>query len=151
MYSWIKFRTKHASGYGDWEFRKINHSERDSEELLMSVLEELNDELNTYGDGWRGVEGEWVNPPRSTFTNQLAKAKQGLKDALQAYEEACADMQSAPDPKWIVRIHPEKGRRYIQAEGLREVYSRHAAKVFDEREHAEMAAIRYPNATVEEY
>lgn len=150
-YSWIKFRTMHAHGYGDWRFRKIHHSERESEELLMSVLEELNDELNTYGEGWRGVEGEWANPPRSTFVNQLARAKQRLKDALREYEEACAEMETAPPPKWIVRLNPALGRSYIQATGAYNVYYRHSAKVFETRIQAAAVAAQYPNALVEEY
>jgi hypothetical protein len=90
QYTWIKFRTLHSSGPDLWDYREMEHFG----EVLMEALEQewaeqLNDELSTHSEYWRGVEVEIAVPP-SEF---LEIHRKRLEFEIKSLQEALARVE----------------------------------------------------------
>jgi len=61
---WVKFRSKHSSGPGQWHWEEVEFdTPNPTEKQLVSWLEEKDYEWNTGSEHWRGMEGFFEEPP----------------------------------------------------------------------------------------
>lgn len=96
---WVRIRTKHAAGPGDWEFREVMIPSKLAKPSKRAELDawfkenlapDFNYELDTHGDGWRGIDWDWSPLPRHRMANRIKALKQQLKDIraqIKRYEQ----------------------------------------------------------------
>lgn len=94
MQYWVKYRTKHSSGAGSWDYReydipddKQTLEERESYFRTWYSIE-LEDALSTHSEHWRGIEWIFENPPISFLTKYIDIQKREVQYANQAIERA---------------------------------------------------------------
>jgi len=98
-YLWMRVRTKHASGLGEWQFREIAvpstlTKKKQSAELTEYIVEEIVPdiayELSTDSEYWRGIDWELAPLPRHFMANRIKGLKQQIKNLrvkIKRYEE----------------------------------------------------------------
>lgn len=100
-YAWIRYRTRHASGPSSWSHREVAFEDAPSEKSdeFKSLLNELDYELSTHSEYWRGIDAEIVTPSRATLTNHILTLRRNLKDTFAALERAEQILENTPpDP-----------------------------------------------------
>lgn len=108
FHTWLKYRTKHAHGPGDWQFKEITID--DSKPLDSQVADELADleeQLCTHHDGWRGVEGHVELPPRSFFEHRLKQIDIEIDILLNQRKRFAVAATTIPE-KFIVQYLPDR-------------------------------------------
>lgn len=155
-YRWLRYRTLHASGPGQWQFFECEFDEPillNPAELLAHALEVINDQENTNSEGWRGVEGDFVDhPPRSVLRAKIAAIENSI-DALHKTCERSRAIFWEADYVYIVRTaarayipNPLIAPEYAIKRGF--TYDREEALVFGTQEEARAV---YPDNNVEVY
>ncbi len=82
-YVWIKFRTRHASGPGDWQYEEFAFDlTKDRAEELADALETLDNEHNTHSEYWRGIEGDIATPPVDWLRKHVARRRDHLSEVI---------------------------------------------------------------------
>lgn len=86
-YKWVRFRTLHAHGPGQWKWKEMEVDLlMKPKEQIQECLEELNDEYTTHSDKWRGVEGDFIDPPADVLEGRIRAEKQRIMTALETIE-----------------------------------------------------------------
>lgn len=87
-YKWVKYRTRHSSGPSRWDYREMPIWGDDTrlERQLESFLRDLDYELNTDSEHWRGVEGLFEDPPAEVIERAIKAACDDIKEALEKLE-----------------------------------------------------------------
>lgn len=101
-YIWVRFRTKHSSGYGYWDYAEFAYTGNADAEYLQECLEQLNNEHTTDSEHWRGVEGDFVDhPPISTLKDSREDARERAKELL-AEVERLDSLIATVKPQYVV-------------------------------------------------
>lgn len=80
-YKWVKFRTMHSSGPGQWEYTELAMYDGESEEKqLKNCLEELDYEYTTRSEHWRGIEGVFEDPSYEYLCKRIEQSKREIED-----------------------------------------------------------------------
>lgn len=101
MYKWVKFRTKHASGPGDWSFRECPMETCDNPRTEDEQLEEFTDGLewsfNSRSEYFRGIESMFEDPDAQTmqrFVDQQREKVDLQKRTLARWETFLESMKT---------------------------------------------------------
>jgi hypothetical protein len=147
---WIKARTKHAHGPGDWRFRFVDLDDitvvegQSEKKLLQLVLEQLHDKWNTQGEGWRGVEGEFVDkPPRSVLEKKIENIGDRIEQ-LTLERQLLESTLAGAEYEYVVQLPrdsmgltggyiaaPTRGGRRTNAQGVKFAFDIHEAKKYE--------------------
>lgn len=115
---WVRIRTRHASGPSSWDFREVAIPAKLAKKSRRAELDkwfeenlavEINDELNTYGEGWRGIEWDWAPLPRHQLANRIKNLKNRLKSIRAQIKRYEADLPKHPEQS---RVEGNKKRCY---------------------------------------
>lgn len=95
-YRWVKYRTRHSSGPGQWQYVEVGvDPKRSDEENLKDALEQINDSENTWSEHWRGVEGDFENPPKAYLERHLAHLASKIQETMDEMQRTTALIEAA--------------------------------------------------------
>lgn len=142
---WLKYRTRLSSGPGQWCYRQVDIEGYVSEEAaLKDFVSDLNYELSTDSEHWRGVEGVFVHsPPLQELEAIHARVKKTLKDMQDWSDSLAAELcrrESQEDPySWVwgfpwreVDVRDPGARKAREKYRWRDRAVRHAARLDDD-------------------
>lgn len=120
LYTWVRFRTRHAASVGDWQWREFNlegaksSSLKDLQEFFgKHFAEGLADELNTHGEGYRGIDYEVLPAPVSVINAQIDRhvAEVNWRKAaiFRLVEQRAQAFAQQPNPNKRCRDFPRCG------------------------------------------
>lgn len=105
-YTWVRIRTRHAAGPSDWQFREVavpakltkkNRRTELDKWFKENLAADINDELNTMGEGWRGIDWDWAPLPRHRMANRIKHLKQQLKNLRVQIKRYQAELPKLPE------------------------------------------------------
>jgi hypothetical protein len=103
-FKWVRIRTRHSSGFGNWEFREVSVPAKLTKPSKKAELDEwfrenlapeINDELSTMSEHWRGIDWDWSPLPRHFMENRIKNLKYRLKSIrvqIKRYEQQLPDL-----------------------------------------------------------
>ena len=103
-FKWVRIRTRHASGDGPWEFREVSVPAKLAKPSRRAELDvwfrdemapEINDELSTQSEHWRGIDWDWAPLPRHFMEGRIKNLKDRLKSIraqIKRYEQQLPDL-----------------------------------------------------------
>lgn len=137
-YVWLRFRTKHSSGPGYWQYEEFvlgADEDPEDENILKRLLHEVHDNHCTHSEHWRGVEGDIVPcPPQSVLRLRRGEDMNAI-DRLHAAVSRASDLIQVASNEYIpvVRLHGMK--TFVPDPDRAESHERHNGYTF-ERENA---------------
>lgn len=136
---WARIRTKHSSGLGDWEFREFAvpaNLVKKSRRLELNawfkenIAAELDYELNTHSEHWRGIDWEFVDPPRRLIENRIKNLRTKIHNLQATIDRYTAELDNYKEQDKInpkkprCRLFPECGCiKQFKTDDCREPYS----------------------------
>lgn len=103
---WVRIRTLHSSGPSSWEFREVavpanltkkNRRAELDEWFKENEAQEIEYQLSTHSEHWRGIEWDWAPIPRHRLANRIKNLKQKLKDLRAQIKRYEADLPKQPE------------------------------------------------------
>ena len=76
---WVRFRTMHSSGPGEWRLKEFATWETSPKAMLKEFEAVLEDEWSTHSDHWRGIQIEFYIPTRGELNAAIADARERRK------------------------------------------------------------------------
>ncbi len=78
-YLWFRYRTLHSASAGEWQWQtyaipaKIKTKAARENFFRENYVEELNDDLNTHSEHWRGIEFECLPAPSHIVAKKIER------------------------------------------------------------------------------
>jgi hypothetical protein len=114
-YKWVRIRTCHSSGTSVWSFREVEvpanltkpSRRADLDKWFRdNIAPELDHELSTQSEHWRGIEWDWSPIPRHRMANRILSLKQEIKHLREQIKRYEADLHKLPE-----QTKPEDNKR----------------------------------------